>query len=311
MKPVLITGATGFIGQHLQKTFLQAGVPVTALVRSQSANADAVLDGVNRISGDLSDGPLLTQTVSSVSTVIYCAGAVRGSRPEDFEPANIAGVRYLVEAMNAVSTEVPLLLISSLAASRPGVSDYANSKYLGEQEVVQHARFPWTIFRPSAVYGPGDKEMLPILKLARRGLITPAGPRNQRLSLIHVTDLAYAAAAWLKAWEKCKGQVFTLDDGHNGGYDWHEIATITSGGKYRRINIPRWLLFTAAQINLSTSRILGYAPMFTPGKAREFTQSDWVCNNTPLSEATDWHPGIALKKGVNELLGEPGGQNRK
>ena len=121
--------------------------------------------------------------------------------------------------MNRAGTEIPLLLISSLAASRPQVSDYANSKHLGEQEVINHAAFPWTIFRPPAVYGPGDKEMLPVLKLARKGLVTPPGPNNQRLSLIHVDDIASAVLAWLKSWPKCDQLTYTLDDGHSGGYD--------------------------------------------------------------------------------------------
>lgn len=309
MKPVLLTGATGFIGQNLQKRFLTSEIPVTALVRPESANARAILDGVTLLSGDLEDKPLLTRAVSSASAVIYCAGSVRGSRPRDFESANIDGVRNLVRCMNAVSTDVPLLLFSSLAASRPTVSDYANSKYLGEQEVIQHAHFPWTIFRPPAVYGPGDKEMLPILKLARRGLVTPAGPASQRLSLIHVSDLASAAVAWLTCRNACKNRIFSLDDGHAGGYDWHEIATLSSGGRYRRINIPRWLLFSAARINLLASNVFNYSPMFTPGKAREFTQRDWVCNNTPLSEATNWHPEIDLETGIKELFGEAGACN--
>jgi nucleoside-diphosphate-sugar epimerase len=93
---------------------------------------------------------------------------VRGRTLDDFRPANIDGVRSVVDAINQAGHNTPLLLISSLAASRPHVSDYANSKHLGEQEVIAHATFPWTIFRPPAVYGPGDKEMLPILKLARK-----------------------------------------------------------------------------------------------------------------------------------------------
>jgi nucleoside-diphosphate-sugar epimerase len=260
---------------------------------------------------DLSDGPSLEPAISNATAVIYCAGSVRGRCLEDFRAANIAGVRSIVDVMNGTDGHIPLLLISSLAASRPHVSDYANSKFLGEQEVLQHARFPWSIFRPPAVYGPGDKEMLPILKLARKGLVMPPGPPDQRLSLIHVDDLAAAAAAWLKSWEKCLNQVYTLDDGHAGGYDWHEIAETLSGGRYRRLNIPGWMLAGAGHINLAVSRLLGYSPMLTPGKARELTQADWLCNNTALSAATGWSPQITLKTGVSRLFGEAGNPKEK
>jgi nucleoside-diphosphate-sugar epimerase len=306
MNPVLLTGATGFIGQRLQKALLTEKTGVVAVVRPASPHKNTLLPGVNTLLADLSDRERLVPAVSEASAVIYCAGSVRGRRIEDFRYANIDGVRSIVDAMNQVGSEVPLLLLSSLAASRPGVSDYANSKYLGEQEVKNHADFPWTIFRPPAVYGPGDREMLPILKLARKGLVTPTGPVDQRLSLIHVDDLASATLAWLKCWQNCTHTIFTLDDGHSGGYDWGEIAETVSHGGYRRVNIPNWILFAAGHLNQAMSVLLGYAPMLTPGKARELTQADWVCNNKALSTATGWLPEIGLEEGVHSLFETPG-----
>jgi len=305
MKPVLLTGATGFIGIHLQGRLSADGHSVLAVVRPASANRHALLNGTDCLLADLTDPSALAPAISTAQAVIYCAGSVRGRSLDDFKAANVTGVRSIVDAMNQAATGAPLLLISSLAASRPHVSDYAYSKHLGEQEVITHATFPWTIFRPPAVYGPGDREMLPILKLARKGLVTPAGPIDQRLSLLHADDLAAAGANWLKAWEKCDHQVFTLDDGHAGGYQWHEIATAASGGRYIRLNLPRWLISGAGYFNLALSRLIGYSPMLTPGKARELTQTDWVCNNTPFSEATGWSPEISLEQGLLDLFTKP------
>jgi nucleoside-diphosphate-sugar epimerase len=303
MKPVLLTGATGFIGQRLQKAFLTDARELSALVRPASSHQKCLLPGVNRIMVDLSDLDQLIPAISQASAVIYCAGSVRGKHLDDFRAANISGVRSMVAAMNlAGGKEVPLLLISSLAATRPHISDYANSKHLGEQELVKNARFPWSIFRPPAVYGPGDTEMLPILKLARKGLVAPPGPSGQRLSLIHVDDVAAAVLAWLGSWADCTGQIFTLDDGHSGGYSWEEIAQAARAGKYRMINVPAWLLKAAAGVNLSMSRLLRYSPMLTPGKVRELTQTDWVCNTTALSAASGWLPAIGLKPGIESLF---------
>ena len=311
MHPVLLTGATGFIGQRLQKALLAQNTGVVALVRPASSHKDALLPGVKKLWADLSDHERLVPAVSRASAVIYCAGSVRGRRLEDFREANIDGVRSIVDALNRADTEVPLLLISSLAASRPQVSDYANSKYLGEQELKNRADFPWTIFRPPAVYGPGDREMLPVLRLARKGFVTPTGPVDQRLSLIHADDLASATLAWLECWRNCTHAVFTLDDGHSGGYDWAEIGEIVSHGDYRRVNIPNWILFAAGRLNQAMSGLLGYAPMLTPGKARELTQADWVCNNKALSTATGWFPEIGLEQGVHSLFQTAGEHTEK
>ena len=303
MKPVLLTGATGFIGQHLQKTLLADQTGVVAIIRPTSSHKDALQPGAGSLLARLDDSEKLAPALTEASAVIYCAGSVRGRCLDDFAPANIDGVRSMVNAMNETGAQTPLLLISSLAASRPHVSDYANSKYLGEQEVIGHARFPWSIFRPPAVYGPGDKEMLPILKLARKGTIAPPGPVNQRLSLIHVSDVATAALAWLKSWKSCDKKIFTLDDGHSGGYDWHEIAITASPAGYRRINIPHWLLASAGAVSLAVSHVFRFSPIFTPGKVRELTQTDWVCHNTELSEATGWAPEIDLEQGIEDLFG--------
>ena len=302
MNPVLLTGATGFIGQRLQKALLADESDVAAIVRPSSKHKDAILPGVSRLLTGLDDTERLRSAVAGASAVIYCAGSVRGRTLEDFRAANIDGVRAVVGAMNQAGAETPLLLVSSLAASRPVVSDYANSKHLGEREVSERARIPWTIFRPPAVYGPGDREMLPILRMVRKGLVTPTGPSDQRLSLIHVDDLASAVLAWKRNWQACDGKTFTLDDGHPGGYDWGEIARATRRGRYLTIPVPRWLLSGAGHINLALSRLMGYAPMLTPGKARELTQADWVCNNMDLSRVTGWEPRIGLPEAVSTLF---------
>jgi len=311
MNPVLLTGATGFIGQRLQKVILTGGTGVIAVVRPSSNHKDQLLSRVERLLVDLNDTDGLGAAIARASAVIYCAGSVRGRNLDDFMAANVRGVRSVVDAMNRADTGNPLLLVSSLAASRPHVSDYANSKYLGEQEVIDHASFPWTIFRPPAVYGPGDREMLPILKLARKGLITPAGPRDQRLSLIHADDLASAVLAWLNSPEKCTRRIFTLDDGHSGGYSWDELAKAASDRRYRRINIPGWIVMGAGHLNLALSRVFGYAPMLSPGKARELTQADWVCNNTELNKAIGWKPEITLEMGIRSLFEASGHQQNK
>jgi nucleoside-diphosphate-sugar epimerase len=280
------------------------GRQVSAVVRPSSSSKARLLSGVQSVLADLRNIDKLVPVLAQCEAVIYCAGSVRGRKLEDFRAANVAGVRSVVDAMNQAGSEKPLLLISSLAASRPRISDYANSKFLGEQEVIHHARFPWTIFRPPAVYGKGDREMLPLLKLARRGIVIPTGPAEQKLSLLHVDDLTVAVLAWLRSWPACQDQIFSLDDGHSGGYDWREIAEAACEGKYYSFKIPRTLLFASAKTNLLLSRLFGYAPMLSPGKARELIQADWLCDNASLTLATGWSPLIGIEKGLEKTFGD-------
>jgi len=247
---------------------------------------------------DLSNSAGLTSALSGAAAVIYCAGTVRGRNLDDFLPANVAGVRTVVEAQTALAVQTPFLLISSLAASRPGISDYAQSKYLAEEVLHQNATGPWTILRPPAVYGPGDSEMTPILKMTRRALVFRPGPAQQRLSLLYADDLASAVLAWLQGWRACVGKTFTIDDGRAGGYDWHAIVQSTGNSRFRIVGIPYALLAAIGRINLFLSSLIGYAPMLTPGKVRELTQTDWLCDNTAFVQATGWQPQTDLASGL-------------
>ncbi|MEJ8567144.1 NAD-dependent epimerase/dehydratase family protein [Elongatibacter sediminis] len=299
---VFLTGATGFIGRHIQATLLGAGCTVRALVRPGSANAEHVDPRCQAVEAALSDGPALERAVADCTAVIYCAGSVRGRVLDDFLPANEAGVRQLMQALAGVGPPPPTLLISSLAAGQPELSDYAQSKLLGEQALRRYAPGGWTILRPPAVYGPGDREMRPILRMARSGWIAHAGPASQRVSLIHAADLARAVLAWLHAWPASAGRLYTLDDGREGGYDWHAIAAAAGRDNPRLLRVPTGLLRAIANLNLGLSRLLGYPPMLTPGKVEELTQADWLCDNTALSADTGWQPRIELAQGLRQTL---------
>jgi nucleoside-diphosphate-sugar epimerase len=58
----------------------------------------------------------------------------------------------------------------------------------------------------------------------------------------------------------------------------------------------------AARGNLRLARAFGYAPMLTPGKVRELTHPDWVCNDAALRRATGWAPRFHLEAGMRKTL---------
>ena len=298
---VFITGATGFIGQRLVSALLERGARVRASIRPDKKTDSRLPQACEQIPVDLADVDKLTGIVAQCSAVIYCAGSVRGRGPEDFSMANVMGVKAMLEALERSNSPLPLLLLSSLAASRPELSDYARSKYEGEQ-LLQGSQLPWTIFRPPAVYGPGDREMLPILKMIRRGLLAHAGPADQRLSLLHVDDLVDAVITWLSAPQKCLHQTYAIDDGTPGGYNWAAIGKAVSDKKFQMIKVPCFALQGAAKINMLFSGLFGYAPMLSPGKVRELVQAEWLCDNREYTKATGWQPQLDLKRGAQQLF---------
>ena len=287
------------------------GYPLRLLVRPESRHHHRIEPGAQVVnvslnqdsSGtDLTDDVLLDALRNS-SAVVYCAGTVRGRAPADFEAANINGVRAVLAAMSRLDTPPPpFLLISSLAASRPELSSYANSKYLGERVLDEFPEMPWSIIRPPAVYGPGEKELLPLFKLVRRGLLPRTGPVDQRFSLLHVDDLAVAVATWLDHTQACHQQNYAIDDGTIGGYDWPRVAQVASNKRVTILPIPRMILNLAASSNWLFSGLMGYAPMLTAGKVRELTQASWLGDNADFHAATGWQPAIDLEHGLKTLF---------
>ncbi len=299
---VFITGAAGFVGQHLVASLLGRGYAVRALVRPETTTDERLPEACEQVPAGLIDSDSLAVAVTGCDAIIYCAGSVRGRGPDDFSMANIDGVRAMLAALESLPDAPPLLLLSSLAASRPQLSDYAFSKHAGEQLLLERPSLPWSVIRPPAVYGPGDKEMLPILKMARRGILLHAGPASQRLSLLHVSDLATAVLAWLTAWQECLHTTYAIDDGRPGGYDWRDIGKAVSSGKFSLFEIPRPLLNLAARSNLAVAKLLHYQPMLTPGKARELVQADWLGDNCDFTAATGWQPKLDLAAGARQLF---------
>jgi len=79
--PIVLTGATGFVGRRLQQALLAAGHSVRALVRTGSRNAAHIQAGCEAVAVDLEDRAALTAVLSDAAAVIYCAGSVRGRLP--------------------------------------------------------------------------------------------------------------------------------------------------------------------------------------------------------------------------------------
>ncbi len=255
---VALTGGTGFIGSHITRALRHAGISVKSLTRQPRADAGQL----NWVPGELHDPASLQNLCHHCDAVIHCAGVVRGNHLNDFLHVNLHGTEHLLAAIKSQANPTRLLFISSLAARQPTCSWYAQSKYRAEQAIVNAGLAPApAIFRPAAVYGPGDKEMQAMFKTMRRGfLFTPAGVKS-RIGILHVDDLIAAVLLWLK--NTTLSGCYELDDGTENGFDWD--AFIHTGEqvwqrKIRKIPIPLRLLHTLAEVNLYCARLLAIRP---------------------------------------------------
>jgi len=276
-----------------------------ALIRPASIHKQPGDGALKWIQGDLEDVDSLGQLVRGADVIVHCAGAVRGATRAHFNRINVDGVARLAQV--AIKQQPPprFLLMSSLAAREPQLSAYASSKQQGERVLMEaSAKIDGTVFRPSAVYGPGDREMLPVLRWMAKGVAPLPGSGNGRFAMLYAEDLAEAVIRWLDR-GRGQGLTYELHDGHPGGYSWQEvIETIARlrGAPVARIKVPLALMRLMAIINLAAARTIGYAPMLTPGKIREISHPDWTADNAAFCKSTGWSPKVGLAEGLRRTL---------
>jgi len=296
-----LTGATGFVGSRLSQHLLQQGRRLRLLVRADPQRLPVTLrQHAELISGDLHNTAALQAFSADCDVVIHCAASVRGNSWHDYASANVQGTSNLLSAMQAQGC-CYLLHVSSLAASQPGLSWYSRSKQQAEH-VIAASGVPALVLRPPAIYGPGDRELRPLLDmLFRGGLVLRVTPPQQRLAMLHVDDLCAAISAVLSARpEGC----YSIDDGNELGYDWHDLRLAMqqlSGRRVRSVQLPAAILHTLALMNLHWSRLRRSRSMLNPGKARELRWLDWQAHAPRIQETLDWQPRYRLQDGLQSL----------
>src|SRR5262249_4191761 len=146
--------------------------------------------------------------------------------------------------------DLPFILLSSLAAREPQLSPYAASKRAAEDVLIRRGG-PWLVVRAPAVYGPGDRETLAYFRAVARGFALQPNVPNARLSLIHVADLGEAMALALE--QPLSPAVYEIDDGHDSGYSYRDMADAASAASKRRarsVRLSRAQVMALARLNL-------------------------------------------------------------
>lgn len=293
-KRVALTGATGFVGGHTLDHLLGQGYSVSALTR----RAMPARDGVTWVEGDLTRDRALAALVEGADAVIHVAGLIKARRDGEFFDVNVGGTGRLIAAL--AGRPVKFVHLSSLAARERHLSAYAASKAAAEDLLAQTTGLDWTILRPPAVYGPGDRETLVFFKAAatRRPLL-PGSPRH-RSSLIHVHDLASALEAALRL-PGLSGKTADVHDSRDGGYALADVLALIAGrtGWHRPLFLPPAVLGSVGGMVRIASMLTGGVPMLTPGKARELSFPDWVCRDRTL-EACGWRASIDAERGLRD-----------
>ena len=300
--PVAVTGGTGFVGRHVIAHLTANKVSARVLARDRQAAEK--LGVAEIVEGALQDADATEQLCRGVETVVHIAGVITAGRKSDYEAVNVTATAELVRVARAAGVK-NFILMSSVAAREPGLSDYGASKRQGELELRREAGdMLWSILRPPPVYGPGDKGTLSLFaQLSRKTAFLP-GTEHSRFSVIYVEDLAEAVYAMLD--QKVEsGGIYEIHDGHDEGYSWKELA-LAAGKAEGHVVQCRFLPRAVADIfgigGLIAGRLTGRTPMATPGKIVELYHEDWVARHNLLDQHISWRPKTLFDEGYKHTM---------
>jgi nucleoside-diphosphate-sugar epimerase len=293
-----VTGATGFVGRRLVHALTSAGWRVRVLVRPTGTGMWVHAD-TEVVKGDLNDPAALATLAQGATVVIHAAGLIKALSRPDFDAVNTEGARRMAEAVG----EGRMILISSLAAREPALSDYAASKRAGEAAAREVLGERLVVLRPPAIYGPGDRETLGLFRLAAVSpcLPTPSSAAA-RLALAHVDDVAASVMARVDGlWSP---GVFAVGGARPEGYGWREIFVAAAEAMGRRpmlAPVPDALIQAAAAASEAVARLRGEAAIFNRGKARELLHADWSVSVAELPPGRA-PPAVELRAGFERTV---------
>ena len=316
MKPVLVTGASGFIGWHVARLLLERGQRVRALVRPSSRVEELE---VERVTGDLRDPDSLARAAEGCGLIFHVAADYRlwARRPAELYQSNVEGTRNLLAvARNAGVERVVYTSTVGCIGIPPGgvgdegtpvglqdmAGDYKRSKFLAEQAALEYARggLPVVIVNPTAPVGDHDVKPTPTGKIVVDFL-----NRDMPAFIdtgLNIVDVRDTALGHLLACEKGKpGERYIL--GSENLTLAEILATLAriTGRKAPTVKLPYAVAYGAGVASTAWARVTGHPPRVPLEAVRMARKKMWVSHEKARREL-GFQPGpaeTALARAVN------------
>lgn len=314
---VLITGASGFVGYHLIEAAIKNNLEVFAAVRKSSKVDHLKEFDIQYTYTNFTNTEALTAEIkqNQYDYIIHAAGVTKANSTAEYNAINTDYTVNLAKAAVASGRIKKFVFISSLAAVGPiatidgiiteqstqlPVTAYGHSKKHAEEELKKFTSLNYVILRPTAVYGPRDKDILIVLKQFAGRFEPYIGKIDQYLSFIYVKDLAQVS---VNALTRGSQTAYLISDGKR--YNRYELANITKrllGVSTFKIHLPVGFVKVIAGIAEGVSRITKKASALNVEKLNELTAVNWICSIDKAQSELDFHPNYDLNSGLEETL---------
>lgn len=317
---ILVTGATGFLGNHVARELASRGERVRALVRPTS-RLDVLeeITGLETAAGDLRDRASLEKAVQGCTMLFHVAADYRFdvSNPQEMHQSNVEGTRNLLEAAGqaGVARIVYTSTVGCIGLPKTGalgtedtpvtldemVGTYKRTKFQAEQVALELARkgLPIVIVNPTAPVGERDVKPTPtgemIVRFLKRKM--PA-VIDTGLNLIDVRD---CAIGHLLAAERGRtGQRYILGCRNMTLMEICQALAKITGLPAPKVHLPYAIAFLAGWFNTRISLMLGKTPSISLEGVKMARKRMWVKNDKAVQELSlpQTPPEEALSRAV-------------
>ena len=328
---ILVTGASGFIGSFICSKGLEKGYEVWAGMRSTSSNQYLKDEKLKFAQLDLSDYEKLRGQLRQYREalggqgwdyVVHAAGATKSLHREGFFKTNTEGTKNLVRALMAEGmTPQRFVFVSSLSifgAIRetpypyqpildtdtpvPNTA-YGESKWQAEQFLATLTDFPYTILRPTGVYGPRERDYYIMAKSIKQHVDFAVGYKPQDITFVYVDDVVQAVYKALDA-PNAVGKGYFLSDGRvYNSRAFSDLLQKELGNPWvLHIKAPLWFLWLVCAISGMVCRWMGKLTTLNLDKYHILAQRNWQCDIAPARRDLGYEPEVNLEEGVHRSV---------
>lgn len=314
---VLITGASGFVGYHLITEALSQGYEVHAAIRESSKIDHLSKLPLHYVYLNYSSTDHIQSTVKDFDYIIHAAGITKAKDELIYNKINADVSKTLADAAVKGCTALKkFIFVSSLAALGPlsdlntliqdtsepkPVTAYGRSKLRAERYLQSIPDLPLLGFRPTAVYGPRERDLFILIQALNRGLDPYIGKFDQQLSFIYVKDLAKIIINSLHGTPP--KQFYNVSDGKV--YDRYALADTAKHilqTKTLRIHLPlRGVNMLASFMDRLYAKRTS-TPVLNKEKMNELIAINWACDIEALQSDLGFVPQYDLLSGLAETI---------
>lgn len=289
---VFITGGTGFVGTEIQKAL--KGHPLTVLVRKGDVGQRN--PAATYVTGDVTDAASLRGTMDGCPTVIHLVAIIAEEGSATFDKVIRQGTENAVAEAKRAGVE-HFILMSALGVRNDPRYPYFYAKHQAE-EAVKQSGIPYTIFRPSIIFGPNDGFINQLADLVKSAPVVPiAGSGRSLFQPVSVSEVAQSFA-WAVDHPESYGQTYELGGPDILSYD--EIIDLIQkqlGSKKKKAHLPAGLV--SGVVSLSSPLPKSLRPPVTKDQLKMLDIDN--CTDKNATPDLAGRPQLRLQDGIGYL----------